>query len=204
MADSTCDPIMSNVVLDRCSNWVELQDHSCSENDILKRKVSEFEYDDWYNTDSEFDSVSECGGKRRRVGTQLKHEILDLGCEWKECTYRDDHLDRFLRHVSNHIPDIGISIRDNNEVYVCQWKNCSYETDIGDDVSRHINYHSYHTKLKCIGSNDRKRIKLPVSIDGNRLDNYYARSCRKKISERLHRCFLVRRNVAEIPSGETS
>lgn len=165
MADP--EMLMANKVLqDRCSTWVESQkDHSYSEEQSLKRKLEEFEYDDWYNTDSEFDSVSECGGKKRKVGTQLKDEVLNLACEWKTCTFRSNYLDQFLRHVSSHIPSVQISMKDDNEVYVCQWKDCPYNSDASDEIIRHINYHSYHTKLKCIGSNVRGRTKLPVSSD---------------------------------------
>lgn len=153
-------------VQERCSKWVESQkDYSYSDEDSLKRKLKEdTEYEDWYNTDSEFDSVSECGAKRRKVGTPLRNEKLNLVCEWEECTFRSDHMDKFLKHVSSHIPNVQISMKDDNEVYVCQWKDCPYDSDVCDEVIRHINYHAYHTKLKCIGSNIRGRTKLPVSI----------------------------------------
>jgi len=166
MADIERPLIASKVVQERCSKWVESQkDYSYSDEDRFKRKLrDETEYEDWYNTDSEFDSVSECGIKRRKVGTPLRNEVLDLACEWDECTFRSDHMDKFLKHVSTHIPNVQISMKDDNEVYVCQWKNCPYDSDVCDEVIRHINYHAYHTKLKCIGSNIRGRIKLPVSI----------------------------------------
>lgn len=162
MADLEAKLTASKAVLDRCSNWMEAQKDRTYEQETLKRKLKEFEFDDWYNTDSEFDSVSECGGKKRKVGTQLKDERLDLACEWKECTYRSGHLEQFLRHVSSHISNVEISVRENdNEVYVCLWKDCPYESDACDMIIRHINYHAYHTKLKCIGSNVRGRTKLP-------------------------------------------
>lgn len=158
--------LMTNKILDRCSKWVESQqNYPYSEEDTLKRKLEESEYDDWYNTDSEFDSVSECGAKRHKVGIQLKDEVLNLTCEWTACTFRGNHMDQFMRHVSNHIPNIHISMKDDNEVYVCQWRDCSYCTDVCDEIVQHVNYHAYHTKLKCIGSNVRGRTKLPVSIN---------------------------------------
>lgn len=166
MSDPEAKLTASKVVLDRCSNWVESQkDCTYSEEETRKRKLEEFEYDDWCNTDSEFDSVSECGGKKRKVGTQLKDEVLNLVCEWRECAFRSNHMDQFLRHVSSHIPNIQISVKDDSEVYVCQWKDCPYDTDVCDKIVQHVNYHAYHTKLKCIGSNVRGKIKLPVSSD---------------------------------------
>lgn len=184
MADLEAKLTASKVVLDRCSNWVESQkDYSYSEQETLKRKLEDFEYDDWCNTDSEFDSVSECGGKKRKVGTQLKKEMLNLACEWKECAFRSGHMDQFLRHVSSHIPNIQISMKDDSEVYVCQWKDCPYDGDVSDEIIRHVNYHAYHTKLKCIGSNVRGRTKLPVS------DKIIRQPCR--ILEEFKNCYLV-------------
>lgn len=154
----------SNMVTDRCIKWMELQeDYSYTEDTTSKRKLTDFEYEDCYNTDSEFDSVSVCDAKKRRVGTQLKDEILDLNCEWKECTFHSKHMDQFLRHVSSHMSSIEVDIKDDSEVYVCQWKDCRYDTDACEEIERHVNYHAYHTKLKSIGANVRDRIKLPVS-----------------------------------------
>ncbi|XP_011638600.1 histone H4 transcription factor isoform X2 [Pogonomyrmex barbatus] len=162
MVDSETKLIASKMVLDRCGSWVELQkDFSYLEEETAQCKLDEFEYDDWCNTDSEFDSVSECGGKKRKVGIQLKAEVLDLVCEWKECTFRNSHLDQFLRHISSHIPNVQIGMKDDSEIYMCQWKDCPFDSDVSDEIVRHINYHAYHTKLKCIGSNVRGRIKLP-------------------------------------------
>lgn len=158
--------VINNVVHNRCVKWIERQKDCLYIEDITaKRKPSLLDYDDCYNTDSEFDSVSVCDAKRRRVGTQLKDEILDLTCEWKECTFkqRSKHMEEFLRHVSSHIPGIQVSMKDDNEVYVCQWKDCLYDTEVSEEVVRHVNYHAYHTKLKSIGSNVREKIKLPVS-----------------------------------------
>lgn len=178
MTDLIKKIMTGKAVHERCSKWIESQkDYPYSEDDSdLKRKLGESEYDDCYNTDSEFDSVSECGGKRRRLGIQLKNEVLDLACEWGRCVFRSKHMEQFLRHVSNHIPSIQISVRDDSEVYVCQWKDCPYETNMCDEIARHINYHTYHTKLKCIGSNVRKRVKLPVSI-GMNLNCSLIKSC---------------------------
>ncbi|XP_011154415.1 histone H4 transcription factor isoform X1 [Harpegnathos saltator] len=151
----------SKIVQDRCIKWMELQDYSYTENTTAKRKLIEFEYDDCYNTDSEFDSVSVCDTKKRRVGIQLKDEILDLACEWKECSFRSRRMEQFLKHVSGHISNVQVRMKDGNEVFVCQWKDCPYDTFACEEIALHVNYHSYHTKLKSIGSNVRERIKLP-------------------------------------------
>ncbi|XP_043491634.1 histone H4 transcription factor [Polistes fuscatus] len=160
MTEFVTTSITSNELQERCNIWVESQNEHLYSEDTSKDKI-ENNYND-YETDSEFDSVSECGGKKRRVGKYLKHEILHLVCEWKNCKFDSKYMEVFSRHVANHLSDLEIKIKeDDTEVYVCQWKNCSYESGISDDISRHVNYHSYHTKLKCIGSNIRQRVKLP-------------------------------------------
>jgi hypothetical protein len=47
--------------------------------------------------------------------------------------------------------------------YACLWGPCDFESVDSSELMRHINYHSYHTKLKCIGSNILARSRLPVS-----------------------------------------
>lgn len=48
-------------------------------------------------------------------------------------------------------------------VYACLWESCGFESSDASEIMRHVNYHSYHTKIKCIGSNILARTKLPVS-----------------------------------------
>lgn len=157
--------ITSKEVQSRCSGWVESQQELLySEDNVLKRKLDN-EHEEFFDTDSEFDSVSECGAKRRRVAKQMKDEILNLLCEWKDCLFDSNSLDIFVKHVANHIPQLKINTtEDNKEVYACLWNGCSFESNVSDDIAKHVNYHSYHTKLKCIGSNIRGRVKLPVNI----------------------------------------
>lgn len=64
--------------------------------------------------------------------------------------------------MATHVSDLNTRINEKDiNVYVCQWSGCLYESNDPDEISRHVNYHAYHTKLKCIGSNIRTRIKLP-------------------------------------------
>jgi hypothetical protein len=50
-------------------------------------------------------------------------------------------------------------------VYACLWRQCGFESADSNEIMRHVNFHSYHTKLKCIGSNTLARLRLPVSED---------------------------------------
>ncbi|XP_014484535.1 PREDICTED: histone H4 transcription factor [Dinoponera quadriceps] len=152
---------VSKMVQDRCIKWMEELQEDCYTEDTTAKRKSETDYEDCYDTDSEFDSVSVCDAKRRRVGTQLKDEVLNLICEWEECSFHSKRIEEFLRHVSSHIPSVQVSVKDDDEVYVCQWKDCPFEAKMYEEVIRHVNYHAYHTKLKSIGSNVRGRIKLP-------------------------------------------
>ncbi|XP_066600653.1 histone H4 transcription factor-like [Prorops nasuta] len=154
--------IKSTEVQERCCDWVESQKSNEYEDNISSKKMLQNDTYDYFDIDKEFDSVSECGVKRRRLGKKLKDELLILTCEWEECLYENTHMQHFVKHVSQHIPNIKILMKDNgDEVYACQWKGCFFESTNTNEILKHINYHAYHTKLKCIGSNIRERTKLP-------------------------------------------
>jgi hypothetical protein len=48
-------------------------------------------------------------------------------------------------------------------VYACLWESCGFESADSNEIVRHVNFHSYHTKINCIGSNILSRSRLPVS-----------------------------------------
>lgn len=160
MAEFPERAITTHDLQERCTAWVESQrDVVYSESTWCTKPSSD---DESYCTNSEFDSVSECGARKPRPGKPLKDEVYRLPCEWQGCGYVSSQLERFVRHVAGHMPDVGIRMtEEGTEVYVCRWSDCAYETNMADQIKRHVNYHSYHTKLKCIGSNVRGRVKLP-------------------------------------------
>ncbi|XP_076750156.1 histone H4 transcription factor [Xylocopa sonorina] len=161
MAEFAEKLITSKDVQERCNDWVKSQKNfTYADKSQSKRKAEDD--NDSYDTDSEFDSVSECGTKRRRIGLPLKREVYHLTCEWAGCKYETNRVERFVNHVAAHVSDLSTRTNEENvSVYVCQWNGCVYESNDPDEISRHVNYHAYHTKLKCIGSNIRSRIKLP-------------------------------------------
>ncbi|XP_078036291.1 histone H4 transcription factor [Augochlora pura] len=161
MAEFVKKLITSKDVQQRCNEWVESQ-KNVTYTDEVHQKRKQTDDDDSCNTDSEFDSVSESGKKRRRVGLPVKREVYHLSCEWTDCEYENNHVERFVKHVAQHVSDLGTRTNEKGiDVYVCQWSGCFYENNDPDEISRHVNYHGYHTKLKCIGSNIRSRVKLP-------------------------------------------
>ncbi|KAJ8683240.1 hypothetical protein QAD02_019032 [Eretmocerus hayati] len=148
---------------ERVCHWVEdvKEDVSVASTEISVKRRLESESEEFVETDSEFDSVSECGAKRRRLGVPLKNEKLDLSCEWRGCQFNVRSMDAFAKHVANHVTELEIKVTDDGEVYVCLWSGCTYESNVDVDIMRHVNFHAFHTKIKCLGANVRKRIKLP-------------------------------------------
>ena len=160
--DQSMNLITSRDAQDRCSKWVEEVKPVPFLNEG-KHKLEE-ELDEFVETDSEFDSVSECGGKKRKLGVKFKAEKLNLNCEWQQCNFNTTSLETFVKHVSNHITELDIRITSEEEVYACLWNGCEFISSVDVDIMKHVNFHAFHTKLKCLGTNVRSRTKLPVSI----------------------------------------
>ena len=149
---------------ERCTQWLDASKNLLLDKDNSKKQKIDDYFEEFIETDSEFDSVSECGTKKRKLGLQLKSEVLKMFCEWKNCNFQSKSLDSFVKHVSSHISELDIKITGTLECYVCLWNGCNYEDDDPEVMKKHVNYHSYHTKIKTIGKNVRSRTKLPVSI----------------------------------------
>ncbi|XP_058791060.1 histone H4 transcription factor-like [Phymastichus coffea] len=146
---------------ERCSHWVKNVKEAYNFNELNIKRKTETESEECIETDSEFDSVSECGTKRRKVGVKLKAEKLDLICEWKACNFTCKFVDLFIKHVANHITELAVEEISGSESYVCLWSGCDYNSGVSIDIMRHVNYHAFHSKLKSIGVNVRNRMKLP-------------------------------------------
>jgi hypothetical protein len=48
-------------------------------------------------------------------------------------------------------------------VYACLWESCGFQSSDPKEIVRHVNFHSFHTKIKCIGSNILAQSGQPVS-----------------------------------------
>lgn len=164
MSDLMDDGLMTKqAVQEKCGIWVKSQGQFCGvPSTPVKNELDNYDSDEFIDTDSEFDSVSECGTKKRRIIRQRKYEKLNLICEWKDCIFNTESIEKFVDHVSRHMPELPIKkAKDGSEYYVCPWKNCNYENSTDTEIMRHVNYHSYHTKLKCYGAIARSKTKLP-------------------------------------------
>ncbi|KAL0270520.1 UNVERIFIED_CONTAM: hypothetical protein PYX00_007906 [Menopon gallinae] len=83
-----------------------------------------------------------------------------MKCEWAECSYETMRVDDFIKHVESHNPQV--ENRDSGvDFYCCLWESCGFDSTNRNVVVRHVNYHSYHTKIKAIGTRIMKTSKLP-------------------------------------------
>ncbi|KAL7288098.1 hypothetical protein TKK_0017884 [Trichogramma kaykai] len=153
--------MVSKDAQERCSKWIDQIDPLLLVTNNSKHKLED-DGESIVETDSEFDSVSECGAKRRKIAVKLKAETLNLSCQWRDCTFSEKSLDNFIKHVSYHIPEVEYKeISDDIGNYCCLWDGCEYQCDKDVQIMRHVNYHAFHTKIKSLGTNIRGRIKLP-------------------------------------------
>ena len=108
---------------------------------------------------SEQDDNSVVDSGKKQPAFQFSKEVYDMKCEWAECDYETIKVLDFVRHVACHQPQI--EHRESGTMYCCLWDSCGFDSNNWDVVMRHINYHSYHTKIKSIGTCIMKRSKLP-------------------------------------------
>ncbi|KAG8035804.1 hypothetical protein G9C98_001460 [Cotesia typhae] len=113
-------PVSFNINQKELLQWVlqSISSSAGSLNSNQKRerdKDSDVDFSECFDTDSEFDSVSECGGKKRKLQTHSKDEVLNLICEWKDCQYTSTVVERFVHHVANHVTDLDVKISSDSK-----------------------------------------------------------------------------------------
>jgi hypothetical protein len=88
---------------------------------LQKRRLEECDSPDENDDDDDAMMSSTGANKRKRRMVKLKDEQLDLRCEWQDCDYDTCNLDHFVRHVSLHIPYLGVKVNEEHEgaVYCC-------------------------------------------------------------------------------------
>ncbi|CAI9722690.1 histone H4 transcription factor-like [Octopus vulgaris] len=97
--------------------------------------------------------------------------FLDLPCEWQECQFVTNEMEKFIKHLSEHLTTLLSSVTPPEQVlgcFNCKWRNCDVAV-IGhiSDYTRHVFFHAFHTKIKCIGSMLVKNLELHAcTLDG--------------------------------------
>uniref|UniRef100_A0A8D0ESD8 C2H2-type domain-containing protein n=1 Tax=Strix occidentalis caurina TaxID=311401 RepID=A0A8D0ESD8_STROC len=95
-------------------------------------------------------------------GSKFNNAELILPCEWKECCFVGKCMEEFCNHIAEHLEEYLQHPLETAEEpllrllthceYRCWWRSCEFEAKDPRELTTHANFHSYHTKLKFIGS----------------------------------------------------
>ena len=91
----------------------------------------------------------------------LQDEQLILICEWQASEvcgqlfqgHGASTMEQFFSHVAEHAGQVEVVSKEAELSITCNWEDCGFETGDQKEMLRHIYYHSYHTKIKCLGAN---------------------------------------------------
>ncbi|XP_035171740.1 histone H4 transcription factor-like isoform X3 [Oxyura jamaicensis] len=85
-------------------------------------------------------------------GSRFKNSEMILPCEWEECFFVGKCMEEFCDHVAGHLKEYLQHPLGTAEQYRCWWRNCEFGAKDPRELITHANFHSYHTKLKFVGS----------------------------------------------------
>ncbi|KAM7180635.1 histone H4 transcription factor-like isoform 3-T4 [Macrochelys suwanniensis] len=85
-------------------------------------------------------------------GNKFKNSELILLCEWKECLFVGKCMEEFCDHIAEHLKEYRQHPLERTDQYQCWWRNCEFLATGPRELVTHVNFHSYHTKLKFLGS----------------------------------------------------
>ncbi|XP_065433765.1 histone H4 transcription factor-like isoform X2 [Chrysemys picta bellii] len=85
-------------------------------------------------------------------GNKFKSSELILLCEWEECLFVGKCMEEFCDHIAEHLKEYQQHPLERTEQYHCWWRNCEFLATGPRELVTHVNFHSYHTKLKFLGS----------------------------------------------------
>ncbi|XP_068815820.1 histone H4 transcription factor-like [Struthio camelus] len=85
-------------------------------------------------------------------GSKFKNSELILPCEWEECFFVGKCMEEFCNHIAEHLKECLQHPLEKAEQHQCWWKGCEFLAKDPRELITHVNFHSYHTKLKFIGS----------------------------------------------------
>ncbi|XP_074940234.1 histone H4 transcription factor-like [Phalacrocorax aristotelis] len=102
-------------------------------------------------------------------GSKFKNAELILPCEWKECCFIGKCMEEFCNHIAEHLEEYLQHPLETAGQYPCWWRGCEFGAKDPRKLIIHVNFHSYHTKLKFIGSQLRAlHHDLPVCLQNSR------------------------------------
>ncbi|XP_068540736.1 histone H4 transcription factor-like isoform X4 [Anas acuta] len=85
-------------------------------------------------------------------GSKFKNSEMILPCEWEECLFVGKRMEEFCDHVAGHLKEYLQHPLETAEHYRCWWRNCEFGAKDPRELITHVNFHSYHAKLKFVGS----------------------------------------------------
>ncbi|XP_067401311.1 histone H4 transcription factor-like [Emydura macquarii macquarii] len=85
-------------------------------------------------------------------GNRFKNSELILLCEWEECLFVGKYMEEFCDHIAEHLKEYLQRPLERTEQYQCWWRNCEFLATGPRELITHVHFHSYHTKLKFLGS----------------------------------------------------
>nr|XP_013036863.2 histone H4 transcription factor-like isoform X2 [Anser cygnoides] len=85
-------------------------------------------------------------------GSKFKNSEMILPCEWEECFFVGKCMEEFCDHIAEHLKEYLHHPLETTEQYRCWWRNCEFGAKDPRELITHVNFHSYHTKLKFVGS----------------------------------------------------
>ncbi|XP_012941329.1 uncharacterized protein LOC101861144 [Aplysia californica] len=98
--------------------------------------------------------------KSSAVKRKAKDVDFQYTCEWMDCSHKEDSMNLFNHHVSQHrlayfqqiVRDSGADSATGDFSFYCHWRDCGAQVE-GKlaEFSRHLFYHTFHQYLKFLG-----------------------------------------------------
>ncbi|XP_062596900.1 histone H4 transcription factor-like [Saccostrea cucullata] len=136
--------------------------------------------------------------KRRASRPELRRLPLSLMCEWASCKETFQDMEQFTNHLKAHLTGVTSNgIMEEATEYRCLWRDCEMTiTGHVTDFVRHVYFHSFHVKIKCLGSQMVQTLKL----QGCQLDEQ-SRNLIPELPERLQCGWKGCETIMDIPEA---
>lgn len=94
---------------------------------------------------------------------------LSMMCEWASCSEKFSSMEQFTDHLKVHLTGVmSNGILEEATEYSCLWRDCEMKvTGHVTDFVRHVYFHSFHVKIKELGSQLVENLRLKgCQLDG--------------------------------------